>query len=186
MCGRYYINKDNEIIKAIVNKIRNKDGLKTDGEIFPGDEVPVISNNRNLEKDYFKMKWGYHIGKTTIINAKVETIYQKKLFVDGIERRRCVIPATNYYEWEHSRKDKYFIKQADKDILYLAGVYRIEDGVPVFSIITRSSDSNISFIHERMPLIINEDDIERWLNNKSDIKDILETENSNVEYKIVE
>ena len=186
MCGRYYIDNENDEIKYITSRIKNKENLKTSGEVFPGDIVPVISNNRNLEKDYFKMRWGYHIGKTTIINAKEETIYLKPLFNDGIKNRRCVIPASNYFEWEHSRKDKYSIKSKNSDIIYLAGVYRFEDGIPVFTIITRSSDENISFIHDRMPLIIEKDNIERWLDNNSNISDILDVSNSNVESMKVE
>ena len=186
MCGRYFIDDDSLEIKAIIEKIKNKEGLKTSGEIFPGDIVPVVCNNRNLETDSFKMKWGYSINKTTIINAKCETIYQKKLFVDGIKNRRCVIPATNYFEWEGNKKNKYSIKSKESDVIYLAGIYRIENNTPVFSIITRFSDDNISFIHERMPLIIEKENISRWLDNNSDITDLLNINNSNVDYKLAE
>ena len=184
MCGRYFIDDDSKEIKAIIEKIKNKEGLKTSGEIFPGDIVPVICNNRNLEADSFKMKWGYSINKTTIINAKCETIYQKKLFIDGIKNRRCVIPASNYYEWEGNKKNKYSIKSKNDNVIYLAGIYRIENSIPVFSIITRCADENISFIHERMPLIIRKDDISRWLDNTSDISDLLNISFSDVEYQL--
>lgn len=185
MCGRYFIRDHDQEILDIINKIKDKEGMKLSGEIYPGDIVPVISNNKDLNPTGFKMKWGYHIGNTTIINAKSETIYDKKMFIDGIKNRRCVIPASNYFEWETIKKTKYLIKAKDRDVIYLAGIYRFEDNKPVFSIITRYRDENISHIHDRMPLIINRNDIERWLNKDSDISDILNTIDSNLEYEEV-
>lgn len=104
MCGRYYIDdgidaeESREIIDT-VNRRSNADQVKTSGEIFPTDYVPVISNNRTMQRSAFVMSWGYTLpdGKK-IINARSETAGEKPMFRDGMQQRRCVIPATYYFE----------------------------------------------------------------------------------------
>ena len=75
-------------------------GLKTSGEIFPSDIVPVLANNRQMNIEPFAMRWWYSFPNSRpIINARSETASQKALFKDGMLQRRCLIPASNYFEW---------------------------------------------------------------------------------------
>ncbi len=66
--------------------------------------------------------------------------------------RRCLIPASGYYEWEKRGKEKikYAIRPEGARLLYMAGIYRIEKGAPVFTILTREVALGIAFIHDRM------------------------------------
>ena len=122
------------------------------------------------------MKWGYTLpdGKQ-IINARSETAADKPLFRDGMLQRRCLIPATNYFEWEKRGREriKYAIRQSDSPIMYMAGVYRIENGKPVFSILTREPAENIAFIHNRMPVILPSEAKDDWLNVRYKAGDVL-------------
>lgn len=184
MCGRYYIDDDDtaEELRAIIMEVQRKlDGqnngetVKT-GEVFPTDVVPVIANNKHLVPTPFAMKWGYSLpdGKL-IINARSETAAEKPLFRDGMLNRRCLIPATNYFEWEKRGKEKvkYAIRPSGRAMLYMAGIYRIEKGRAVFSILTREPAEQIAFIHDRMPVIMPDDAKADWLDPRNSAEELL-------------
>ena len=158
MCGRYYIAPDEEEedweeIIAILQ--RRGETVKT-GEIFPSDTVPVIANNRSMRPTPFAMRWGYLLpnGKR-VINARSETAADRALFRDGMCQRRCLIPASTYFEWERKAtgKVKYVIRPRQNGLMYMAGMYRGVDGRGEFSILTQAPAAEIRFIHDRMPVI---------------------------------
>lgn len=135
----------------------------------------------------FAMEWGYHRadGKR-IINARGETAAQKTMFADGIRQRRCLIPAQHYYEWEKADggKVKYAIKPEGADGFFLAGIYRMEAGKPVFTVLTRNAAENIAFIHERMPMILPNEVATDWLNPKYHGEDILKAAKLDMKYAL--
>ena len=151
ICGRYYIDDGidsgelQEIIDT-VNRRSNADQVKTSGEIFPTDTVPIIANSRAMAPSAFAMTWGNSLpdGKR-IINARSESAEEKPMFRDGMAQRRCAVPATNYFEWERAgkQKTKYAIRPATNGLMYMAGIYRVENGRPVFTILTRDPAESI-------------------------------------------
>jgi len=92
------------------------------------------------------------------------------MFKDGLKNRRCLIPASSYFEWEKREKEKikYDIRPVGNGMLYMAGLYRIEGNKAVFTILTREPAESIAFIHDRMPVILPDDIRNDWLNLKSD------------------
>ena len=90
MCGRYYIAEDDlsdELSRMIdeLNRKKTPEGLKTSGEIFPSDIVPVLANSRKQDVQPFAMRWGYAFPNgRPIINARSETAAQKPMFKDGM------------------------------------------------------------------------------------------------------
>ena len=129
MCGRYYIAEDDaaEELRQIIEAVnRRSPDAKTGGEIRPGDTVPVLANRPSLQPGAYAMHWGYTLpdGKL-LFNARSETAAEKAIFKDGMAQRRCLIPATCYFEWEHRGKEKikYAIAPANNDMIYLAGIY---------------------------------------------------------------
>ena len=185
MCARFYIADDREDeIRQIIDRLsRQEAGIKTSGEIFPSDTVPVVANSRSLKEGVFAMKWGYTLsdGKP-IINARSETAGIKPMFQDGIKNRRCLIPASYYFEWEKESKTKYLIKPSDHTFFYFAGIYRIEQGKPVFSILTKSPAASIQFIHDRMPVILPAEAKSDWLNLNYSANDVLRNALGTMEY----
>ena len=189
MCGRYYTDMSPELrpiieeaaqsplSSVISHKLAKK--MKAEGEVCPGDSAAVIALNRNGEKKSFPMVWGYSAGKSRlIINARVETASEKNMFYDSWYRHRCVIPATAYIEWrrfhqekKNAEKERYRICP-EKDMTWLCGLYRMEDGIPHFVILTRNPGEEISFIHDRMPMIISGNDIDAWIDPKTDPSEI--------------
>ena len=188
MCGRFYVPEDDSVqmIRAVMEALEHRNISAKTGEVFPGDTAAVIASNRRLEPQPFAMEWGYHLpdGKR-IINARSETAAQKAMFKDGMRQRRCLIPVAHYYEWEKAagKKVKYAIEPKNSDGFYLAGIYRIEAGKPVFTILTSAAAEGISFIHERMPVILPSEATTDWLNPRYHGNDILRAALTDMEYK---
>lgn len=171
MCGRYWIDDSRESIELrdIIEEVNRRvvvEPVKTSGEIFPADIVPVVANNRNMMPTAFAMRWGYTLPDgRRIINARSETAETKPMFADGMRQRRCTVPATHYFEWEKAgkAKTKYAIRPTGSALFYMAGIYRFESGRPVFAILTREPADSIAFIHDRMPVILPHDLVKDWI-----------------------
>ncbi len=179
MCGRYYIAEDDaaEELRQIIKAVnRRSTDVKTSGEIRPGDTVPVLANSPILQPGAYVVRWGYTLpdGKL-LFNARSETAADKALFHDGMAQRRCLIPATCYFEWEHRGKEKikYAIALEGSRMLYLAGIYRKEGNRAACTILTREPEESIAFIHNRMPVILPAEAIGDWLNIRYDAVDVL-------------
>lgn len=178
MCGRYFVDRAEspEDLERIIDALNRKGQIVKTGEIFPGDTVPVIANTKALTPAPFAIPWGYKMpdGKL-IINARSETAAEKPMFQDGMAQRRCLLPATNYFEWEKrsGTKIKYAIRPTVDGVMYMAGLYRIEGNQVRCTILTRQPAENISFIHDRMPVLLPKDAMQDWLNPRYDATDIL-------------
>ena len=191
MCGRFYVPEDGSIqmIRAIVERLEHRNVKVKTGDVFPGDMAAVVASNRQLQPQPFAMEWGYHLSDgNRLINARSETASRKAMFADGIRQRRCLIPAQHYYEWEKTdgRKVKYAIEPKDSEGLFLAGIYRLEEGKPVFTILTRDAAEGITFIHERMPVILPNEAAEDWLNPQYHGNDILQAAITQMKFKTCE
>ena len=193
MCGRYYIAEDDqaEELRQIIDSINckyNGDGaVKTSGEIFPSETVPVIATSKAQKIMPFAMEWGYSTADgNRLINARSETAAQKPTFMDGMLHRRCIIPASWYFEWNRNEKGKpkYAIGIDQKNVIYMAGIYRFEHDRPVFSILTREPAESIRFIHNRMPVILPREAVRDWLNTSYKADEILRSAALNVSHKL--
>lgn len=180
MCGRYYVAEDDqaEELRRIIDEAqrRSAEPIKT-GEICPTDLAAVVANNRNGEPTPFAMRWGYALNKGLLINARSESAADKPLFKDGMAQRRCLIPASLYFEWEKRGKEriKYAIAPEGAGLIYLAGIYRKkpDTGTASFVILTRPVAQSIAFIHDRMPAILPTELGRAWLDPKNDPRGIL-------------
>ena len=159
--------------------------MKT-GEIFPTNIVPVVADRPRL------MKWGFakYEGSGVIINARSETAAEKATFRGPMQAGRCLIPATNYFEWEKrdGNKIKYAIRVEGDPVLYMAGIYKVErEGeLPVFAILTREPADRIRFIHDRMPVILSKAGQEAWMSGDKNVARIFGLTKNDVVYEPVE
>lgn len=199
MCTRFYINISDEELRDIVRAAQATplaqkfmlagDPMASSGEIYPTNVVPVIASAKSGRKSVFPMKWGYALkGKDSkvslVLNARSETAGRKPTFRESWREHRCIIPASYYFEWEHtsdrdlrrtldtgsvmdqtlrSEKIKYAIQPKGAEITWLCGLYRIEEGLPHFVVLTREPASDIRFIHDRMPLMLPKEKIDAWI-----------------------
>ncbi len=203
MCGRYWIDRsdDAEEMEDIVRQAGESpllkrwtdaapDGISASGEIRPTDLAPVIALNRHGSRTVFPMRWGFQ-GKSLLINARTETASEKPLFREAWRAHRCIVPASWYFEWEHltgndGKKhtgDKYMIRPAGSSITWLCGLYRMENGLPEFVILTKEPVEEIRFIHDRMPLMMPGDRVEEWIRPDADPGTLLPDAVSDVHYE---
>lgn len=187
MCGQFYIPAENssEEIQAIIDILQRKNGMELKrGVIRPTDIAPVVANSASMHPTPFAMKWGYSLNGKPIINARSETASSKAMFEDGMRQRRCLVPASHYFEWEHhgKRQTKYAIRPVSNDPMYMAGIYRREGDRFVFTILTREPAENIAFFHDRMPVILPYAAKNDWLNPKYKADDIIKTAVTDVMY----
>ena len=183
MCTRYYIDDSPEMREfanemnrsSLAEKWGGASGMTVKGEVFPAGVVPVIATNKAGRRSVFPMKWGYS-GKTLLLNARAETAAVKPTFRDSWESHRCIVPASWYFEWEHGfdgsgkkvTGSKYLIRPRDGSMTWLCGLYRIEEGLPHFVILTREASGDIRFIHDRMPLIMPDELVDEWIRPDAD------------------
>ena len=178
MCGRYNFSKNSSspMVQKVLETLQDRQIEVKTGEVNPGDVAAVIASNRKLAPQAFGMKWGYKLpdGKL-IFNARSETAAQKAMFADGMRQRRCLIPADCYYEWQKTGqgKQKYQLAPSDANGFFLAGIYRIEQGSAVFSVLTKEPVESIAFIHHRMPVILPKEAMSDWLNPRYNGVEIL-------------
>ena len=182
MCTRFYVEPDTEEFREIIAEaVRSPLARKfvhagyavlQSGEMRPSNVLPVIAPDRSGRQAVFPMKWGFQIpGKPLLVNARCETAAEKPSFREAWERRRCIIPASWYYEWEHmtgadGRKktgDKYMIQPRGSQAVWLCGLYRIEEGLPCFTVLTRDPEGALRKIHDRMPLILPKERVSEWI-----------------------
>jgi len=182
MCGRYLILPDEfDEIESIVSEVseRYTRTLSANGEIFPANNIPVIYSHRG-KKVLSLAKWGFpgYKGKGVIINARAETVSEKPMFRESFRLRRCIVPANGYYEWlthEDRTKTKYLIRVKGKNSFFMAGLYsffadwneELSLMAPAVVIITTAAGRDISFIHDRMPVIIRDELIDVWLDKNA-------------------
>lgn len=185
MCGRYYLDEEirDERLKEQIHEAarvaaRIDAPLKTQGEVRPFDVVPVIApSSLNRRIGAFPMQWGFrHPTKgMAVFNTRSETVLEKQLFVTSVDERRCLLPASCYFEWkklDRNQKEKYAFYGESREPLYLAGLYiRTSDThrLPCCSILTQSAYPEIRGVHDRMPVIIPYSRAEEWLSPETDL-----------------
>ncbi|MGI6237502.1 MAG: SOS response-associated peptidase [Candidatus Excrementavichristensenella sp.] len=189
MCGRYYVESDDpsEPLERIIRELENRGQAVGQGEIRPGTVAAVVANNIRGLPTPFAMHWGYGMGGKLIINARSETVGEKPLFADGILRRRCLIPASCYFEWEKRGRERicYAISPKGKPFSYLAGIYRKEGTRASFVVLTRPAAPEIAFIHHRMPVILAQDAFTSWLDPHGDPEAVMKDCLQEMEYRPV-
>lgn len=115
---------------------------------------------------------------TLLINARAESIHDKPAFKNAIRRRRCLVPADGYYEWQSigNHKQPYFIHRRDGRPIGFAAVSETWVGpngeeVDTVAIVTAAASADLAVLHHRVPVTIAPDDFERWLDCRSDEAD---------------
>ena len=177
MCGRFASYKNLNKLKNIFNITNSDFNITQSYNISPGQNVNIILSYK-LENYLLESNWGYTFinsntqNKQMVINSRIETINSKLLFKDSFLKRKCIIPANGYFEWSQKEGEKkpYFIKLGDGELIYFAGVWRKEkyndDKRRVFSIITKAANKKINEIHHRMPVVLNANDAQDYLDTK--------------------
>ena len=178
MCGRFKLTIPFRDIVALYNLTRwpsSSDEDRPRYNIAPTTQVPVITS-ANGERALELMRWGLvppwakdlKISYSTF-NARADTIATKPAFRGAWKAgRRCLIVTDGFYEWRKSDKQPFCIALGNKQAMMMAGLYETwkpKDGDPVRSctIITTEPNSLVAPLHDRMPVILGEEDWPAWL-----------------------
>ena len=193
MCTRYWVDASPELRpiveemnrSVLTARFKERTGrVFSPGEVRPSDLAAAVARNRKGQRAVFPMRWGFS-GKSLLLNARAETAAVKPTFRECFERRRCLLPASWYYEWEHFASPdgkkritgaKYAIQPEGATVTWLAGLYRFEEHrgiqVPVFAALTRQPSDSVKILHDRMPLILPQDSIAEWIRPDGDPAEI--------------
>lgn len=186
MCGRFALGSTPEKLAHHFN-LKRKVTIEPRYNIAPSQPVVIIREETTGNK-LSEVRWGLipHWAKdekigNKLINARAETVQEKPSFRDAFKSRRCLIPATGFFEWKHHgrMKQPYFIKMKNGGLFAMAGVWeswRSPDGkiIESCSIITTEANGIVGKIHDRMPVIIPAQSYGLWLSSASNGRNFLE------------
>jgi putative SOS response-associated peptidase YedK len=146
--------------------------------VAPTDPMPVVGTSREGAPKIREARWGlvpYWAKDTKIghkaINARAETVAEKPMFREAFKRRRCLVPASGYFEWkpEGAAKQPYFIHDADNTLLMFAGLWEAwresKEAEPLYTytIIVGPPGVVSGDIHDRAPVMLPDDAWDIWL-----------------------
>ena len=177
MCGRYRLTRHREIVEEHF-------GVEIEGDmaprfnIAPTQEVATVRQNRDTPERRFRgMRWGlipYWAKDASLgfkmINARAETAAQRPAFSEALKKRRCLIPADGFYEWQKTGKAKqpFCFTLEDEGVFAFAGLWdrwKNAEGqaIETCSILTTTPNRLLQDVHDRMPVILRPEDYELWL-----------------------
>ncbi len=183
MCGRFVITSPPAALRLIFGYIEQPN-FPPRHNIAPTQPVPVVIIENGV-RHFRLMRWGLlpawvkdPRSFTLLINARAETVREKPAFKNAIRRRRCLIPADGYYEWQagETRKRPYFIHRRDGAPMGLAGLAETWMGpngeeLDTVAIVTAQASADLALLHHRVPVTIGPDDFARWLDCSEDTAD---------------
>lgn len=174
MCGRFAL----AFVKGFFTRfeiIEQQARIEPRFNIAPTQTVPIVT--RDSQNHVAMMRWGLvpfwakdpKIGNK-LINARAEGITKRPAFRASVKRRRCLVPATGFYEWKKANGGKipHYVGMKDGSFFGFAGLYdRWHDPAGSellsFTIITTTPNAMMKNIHNRMPVILRQEDEEVWL-----------------------
>ncbi len=183
MCGRFVITSPPAALRLIFG-YAEQPNFPPRYNVAPTQPVPVVMLE-NGGRHFRLMRWAFLPSWvkdprrfTVLINARSETVVDKPAFKNAIRRRRCLIPADGYYEWQASegRKRPYFIHRRDGAPFALAALAETWVGpngeeLDTVAVVTAPASRDLAVLHHRVPVTLMPDDFARWLDCSGDRAD---------------
>jgi putative SOS response-associated peptidase YedK len=198
MCGRFTLHTPAATL-ADIFQVPHAIQLPLRYNIAPTQQVAVI-RSENEQRSLSTLRWGLipswakeaAIG-SRMINARGETVAEKPSFRSAFKRQRCLIVTNGYYEWKKvgSKKQPYYIRMRDEQPFAMAGLWEqwrgpknepLDEPMQTCTIITTSSNSMCDEIHDRMPVILDANHFDLWLDpemqERTTLENLLQTYDS--------
>src|SRR5882757_577260 len=180
MCGRFVITSPPAALRQIFGYIEQPN-FPPRHNIAPTQPIPVVIVENGV-RHFRLMRWGLLPAWvkdprkfTLLINARSETVLEKPAFKNAMKRRRCLIPADGYYEWQVSEKRKrpHFVHRRDGQPIGLAGLAETWIGpngeeLDTVAILTAPASADLAVLHHRVPVTIARGNFDRWLDCSND------------------
>jgi len=189
MCGRYALTTTAKMLAEEFG-INEVSPFLPRYNVAPTQQAPVIRKDGDDpgRLAVSMLKWGFiplwakdaKIGNS-LINARADGVATKPAFRSAFKKRRCIVPISGFYEWQviegQKVKQPWFIHSADSKVMTLAGLWewwKPSEGEPVesFTIITTDANDQMRLLHHRMPVILQPEDIDAWLNPDTDTEEL--------------
>ena len=177
MCGRFAITLPDDAMAGLFDAVPSNDLPKIPNyNVCPTNQVHTVTSENGTRR-LRPMRWGFipQWYKTPsdgplLINARAETIAEKPAFRAACRERRCLIPASGFYEWtkdEGGNRLPWYIYPTEGELLAFAGVWQVWDrggeAITSCAIVTTAANTAMSAIHHRMPVVLASDDWAKWL-----------------------
>lgn len=177
MCGRFVLHTAiSRIAKRYWDYRMPLGDMIANYNIAPGVQVHSIRQQENGQPDFILAHWGFKpawAGESAPvpINARIEQLNRSNYYKEAFKHRRCVIPASGWYEWKKilNGKEPYYItrlNQESDEVLFFAGIYEpTGKGVNICAaVITEPASPQITSLHDRQPVIFDPESLDDWLN----------------------
>jgi putative SOS response-associated peptidase YedK len=169
MCGRYVSPKTSDIERHW--QLTPDAAYRQSFNLAPTQAAPIVRYDRDGIRRLDTFVWGFRPAwaERAWINARVETLFSSRAFASAARKRRCLVPAIGWYEWQSQggRRQPYFCHLVDCVPFAFAGIWTgraVDDEAELsFAIVTRPSTPAIAGLHDRMPQIIAPQHYEDWL-----------------------
>lgn len=166
MCGRYALHAHPDVV-ALQFGLVSIPLFEPRYNVAPASKVLIVRNDGAA-----LLRWGLVPGwakepslTAKLNNARAETVAQKPSFRDAYRKRRCLVPASGFYEWraESDRKQPYYVSPASGELFAFAGLWERWKDLETCAIITTEANEKMRAVHDRMPVIVAPQDYPRWL-----------------------
>ncbi len=190
MCGRFTAMYTNHELTLLMNLIYHGAALppgfweriearraatrRNRFNIAPTQDALVLTQTAAGEPDLVEMKWGIMPAwaqKAGPCNARSETAAGLPMFRSAFKQRRCIVPASGFYEWQklgEKAKQPWYITRADGRPLLFAGLYESNDKGETFTVLTTGANEFMSAMHDRMPVVLEPERAKGWLDAPDD------------------
>ncbi|MDJ0823366.1 MAG: SOS response-associated peptidase [Paracoccaceae bacterium] len=177
MCGRFALTLPPDAMAQLFDAVPGNDLPDVPNyNVCPTNNVHVIRSDEG-QRRLDAMRWGFipHWYKypndgPLLINARAETIAEKPAFKSACRARRCLVPASGFYEWTKdpdSKRLPWYIHPTDGPVLAMAGIWqdweRDGQALRTCAIVTTAANKTMARLHHRMPVILAEKDWSKWL-----------------------
>ncbi len=177
MCGRMALTLPHEAVSQLFEAVPANDLPKVPNyNVCPTVQIPVITSTEGT-RHYRSMRWGFiphwykkPNGGPLLINARSETIAEKPAFKAACRERRCLIPASGFYEWKREEGETplpWWVTRADGAPMVFAGIWQVwereDERFVTCAIVTTDANEAMAPIHHRLPVILAPEDWPLWL-----------------------
>ena len=166
MCGRYSLHAHPDVI-ALMYGLSQIPAQQPRYNIAPSSQVLIVRQNEAA-----MARWGLvprwardpSVG-ARMNNARAETAADKPSFREAFRKRRCLIPASGFYEWKlvGGRKQPYYISPSSGELFSFAGLWEQWKDLQTCAILTTDANKRMAAVHERMPVIVSPAEYSTWL-----------------------
>ena len=185
MCGRYTLTTPGELVADLFDLSETPE-IEARYNIPPSEEVATIGQNEEGKRGFARLRWGLvpHWAKepsigNKMINARAETAAEKPAFRTSFKRKRCLILADGFFEWqkvEGGAKQPWYYRLKSGDPFAFAGLYahwepkeeasgsdETQGPIDSCTILTTDANELVARVHHRMPVILHPEDYDLWL-----------------------